>query len=326
MVAMAAFVLALGLVVSTVLRADGPGGPSREQPTPTTASRPRQAPTAEDILRTLRQRRPPNDVIPPGSSSADPPLSDRPNPDALLWPEGSSWVEKTGRLERDGDWWRLVCESDATAPPIRVLPNTNLEVLVRTLLGGSAANLFTVSGEVTVFQGANYLLVRSAARAAPPAAAPPNGPNEKKPPSVDGRPRTDAPADQVLDRMRARQPDNALLGEDAAPMTIDPSAPGPFPTAHLLLDGTPIVRRVGRVTRREAAWIFTSDSDHANASDAPLRLLPNQSLEAMVKELQGGGGGGLIFTLSGEATLFFGENYLLPRVATRRVDLGNLRR
>jgi len=45
----------------------------------------------------------------------------------------------------------------------------------------------------------------------------------------------------------------------------------------------------------------------------------------MVKESQHRSGG-VVFTVSGEVTLFEGENYLLPRVTTRRADTGNLRR
>jgi hypothetical protein len=33
-----------------------------------------------------------------------------------------------------------------------------------------------------------------------------------------------------------------------------------------------------------------------------------------------------VFIVSGEVTVFAGENYLLPRAARRRIDSGNLRK
>lgn len=268
--------------------------------------------SAEDILRTLRQRRPSNEVIPPGSKKDGGPEGGA-RPEGLLWPEGSTWIERSGRLEREGDWWRFD-EDSARGLAVRLLPNAQLEVMVRTLRGQAENNRFKVSGEITLFEGQSYLIVRSSVRASPSA-----------PERQAASPRTgkDASAESVLEKMQGLTPTEAASVDGSSESAETPSE-GAGSSTHLLLDGTPVIRRVGRVTRQGGAWMFVSDSDHPDSADAPMRLLPNQALDMMVKDLQAGGAS--IYVLSGEATLFFGENYLLPRVATRRVDLGNLRK
>jgi hypothetical protein len=67
------------------------------------------------------------------------------------------------------------------------------------------------------------------------------------------------------------------------------------------------------------------ESDHPEYPEPPMKLLPNQSVELMLRA-SARGGGGLVFVVSGEVTLFEGENYLLPRVAMRRIDTGNTRK
>ena len=54
-----------------------------------------------------------------------------------------------------------------------------------------------------------------------------------------------------------------------------------------------------------------------------MRVLANLNTELMVRAAEGPGAG-QVFVVSGEVTLFEGENYLLPRVAMRRIDSGNL--
>ena len=80
-----------------------------------------------------------------------------------------------------------------------------------------------------------------------------------------------------------------------------------------------------------------------------MKLLPNKNVELMVQTLAAGNtleegndglesggtlaagvmptvGGAQVFVVSGEVTAFNGENYLLPRVAMRMTDTGNLRK
>ena len=55
----------------------------------------------------------------------------------------------------------------------------------------------------------------------------------------------------------------------------------------------------------------------------PIQLLPNRLLETTIA-LSGGGRQGMVFLVSGEVTVYKGDNYLLLRKVLVRRDLGNL--
>jgi hypothetical protein len=67
------------------------------------------------------------------------------------------------------------------------------------------------------------------------------------------------------------------------------------------------------------------ESDHPEHPEPPMRLLPNHGVGFMVRSLERGGPG-LVFVVSGEITAFEGDNYLLPRSVTQRIEMGNLRK
>ena len=102
-------------------------------------------------------------------------------------------------------------------------------------------------------------------------------------------------------------------------------------------------------------WTFVFESDHPDHPELPMKLLPNKNVELMVQTFSAGdtpdegddglaaggtltagrmlasgellaAGGTQVFVVSGEVTAFRGENYLLPRVAMRMTDTGNLRK
>jgi hypothetical protein len=80
-----------------------------------------------------------------------------------LWPEGHYIADRRGRLVKSGDSWMFVFESDGKSladPPINVLPNRWLEKMESDVAASHEALIFQVSGEVTVFHNANYLLLR----------------------------------------------------------------------------------------------------------------------------------------------------------------------
>jgi len=284
-------------------------------------STPPAQPTAEDVLRALQLRRPVNDVIPPGSRAArDAVAANTTSANRLLLPEGLSVVGRTGRLSSQGQWWVFAFDDDASLPAMKLLPNTNLEGMVRTLRGASAPVRFTVTGELTVFDGENFLLPRTALRTMDAADTPAQKSSGAPEPS---RVAPDASAKDVLDRLRAQQPNEAILPlGDGAPAAKERARSAGY-TGSFLSDGAPLMNRAGRLVRQGSWWTFVSDSDHPERSDLPLRMLPNQGVELMVKESQHGSA---VFIVSGEVTLFEGENYLLTRVTTRRADTGNLRK
>jgi hypothetical protein len=91
-------------------------------------------------------------------SPANPDLREEP-----LRPEGSTIVDRAGRLVRDGEWWAFAFESEGRVlreRPLRLLPNRMLEFMETASAGGRSSVVFIVSGQVTEYHGANYLLAR----------------------------------------------------------------------------------------------------------------------------------------------------------------------
>lgn len=81
--------------------------------------------------------------------------------------DGSPLVGRPGRPIKSGDWWTFVFESvnaDYREPPLKLLPNKNLELMISATRDSPSGIVLIVSGEVTTFQGTNYLLVRAATR------------------------------------------------------------------------------------------------------------------------------------------------------------------
>ncbi len=280
--------------------------------------------TAEDVLRALQRRRPVNEVIEPASVLA---RGGRPAAPTLL-PEGFALVSRTGRLRGDGEWWTFVLESEDGEPPIRLLPNAKLEQMVTMVVSTKAPILFVLSGELTVFEGRNYVLPRQAMRVSetltstrPPRTDESGGATTGDEPVTRVAP--DAPAEDVFDLLRKQQPDEIAISPDrGSPDSRVPSLGRSVET--LLLDGAPLVNRAGRLIRQGEWWTLVFESDHPDHPETPLRLLPSQGVETMV-QMSRRRATGPVFLVSGEVTSFYGDNYLLLRAVRRRVDTGNLR-
>ena len=137
--------------------------------------------------------------------------------------------------------------------------------------------------------------------------------------------RPDGPVENILDKLRDQKPQRQVLQNSPS----DPMASGKqdrqmVPWAQIP-DGSPISRRPGRIISQGDWWTFVFESDDADRPQPPMKLLPNLNVENMVRAAEEEGQTGLVFLVSGEVTVFLGENYLLPRAALRRVDAGNLR-
>ena len=279
-------------------------------------SPPQHSSTAEELLETLRKRRPLNEVIPPESASRMEAL-----PSKLL-PEGTIIVERTGTITLQDPWW--VFSPVADGEPTRVLPNLMLETMVRMVRASKTPLLFVISGEMTVFEDANYLLIRSTSRSTEEAATSPRSDRDAE--VLDEKPAKVADDDSatdvlsVLKNQRRRRPAVPDSGEgDHRSVEEHPDVvPG-------MLDGFALVDRPGRILRRGIWWSLVLESNHSQQAERPLRLLPCSATELMV-HTSSLHTGGVVFTVSGEVTSFFGKNYLLPRVVTRRFASGNLRK
>jgi len=131
---------------------------------------------------------------------------------------------------------------------------------------------------------------------------------------------TDAPVDEVLRVLVGRTPERRLVS------VYDRNEATRAVAKHSLLpDGSPLVERPGRLTSSPDGWVFVFESDRPDYPEPPMALLLNMNTQLMVEALAQDSTG-LVFLVSGEVTSFGGRNYLLPRVAQRRIDTGNLRK
>ncbi len=283
---------------------------------------------ADNLLEELRRTRPVNEVILPASAARSP----KPSPPKLLLPEGSALVDRSGRLSADDDGFHFLFDEKST-PSMRVLPNAVLEMMVRTAGGTTGGMSFLIAAEVTVFEEENYLLVRLARRASegsdavrrPETAVTAPLANDPGPASLGPTTgQTAPPVEKVLETLRGQQPRRPVIPMAAEPTRRLVGSRGGL-TQSLRPEGSPVIRRPGRVLREGARWAFVPESDHPERTEPPMRILPNQTLQAITR----GGASrqpGLVYLVSGEVTVFQGENYLLARSVLRNVDLGNLRR
>ncbi len=140
--------------------------PSRDREGATT-----KQPTPDDIIRAFEQDRPVNTPVRPRGERENVDHSRRGSGlrTKPLLREGEYIHDLVGRLARDGAWWVLEPEftdPDLPQPPMRLLPNQQLERLIIETkeMGLAQRPLFVISGEVTLFESHNFLLVRKTLR------------------------------------------------------------------------------------------------------------------------------------------------------------------
>lgn len=328
---------------NTASESDRAAETRQSPPAGETDNEPRDHLTAEDVLRALRRQRPENRLIPPAGTASWSSTLTRPGTSTArraLMPEGTPVINRSGTLTYDGLWWTFVVDNGSDLQPMKLLPNATLEPMVRTVTGTNGRLRFEVSGEVTVFQGENYLLPRVAMRMTDVSAAAAAGPAKAEEPHEPGRTsletRSKGPAaatgaasegleaapEDVLRLLQAQEPTQRALS-----MTVlagEAAPEGRSSAARMLIpDGSPLVERPGRIIRRGNWWTFVFESDHPDHPEPPMKLLPTMGLELMV-EAADRGTSGLVFVTSGQVSVFENENYLLPRVVRRRLDSGNL--
>ena len=322
------FVLGATLALAGVVlgQVDSTAAQTARSQTESTASAPTrsQAPqrTANDLLKALRRSKPIRELVSPAgplNSNA----TSRPKP---LLPEGTTVVDWEGTLTKDGIWWVITPESPASEPPTKVLPNINLEVITRSLAGKSSPVRFSVSGEMTAFQGENFLLIRFVRRLAVAAAAPPPVPSKAETGAEaqdpDGKELPPPSAEDVIDMLHDQKPRSVVSASRArrgAGRIADFSSPSVRP------DGSAFAQRPGRLMRDDKWWRFSFETEHSGAEEPTIKLLPGRGLELMIQSAEETRDG-LVLLVSGELTQFRGQNYLLPRGVVRRTGMDNLRK
>ena len=81
----------------------------------------------------------------------------------IALPEGAMVVDRVGRVIPGEPWWSLVFEDQGTHPkdkPMPLLPNQLLETAIALTSGGTEGVVLVVSGEATLHNEDNYLLLR----------------------------------------------------------------------------------------------------------------------------------------------------------------------
>ena len=123
-------------------------------------------------------------------------------------------------------------------------------------------------------------------------------------------------AEDVLKALQKLRPPNEPISPASA------AGQSPAERRHLLWpEGSRLVSRPGRLGRDDRWWTLLLLD---NQGETPLRLLPNATLEAVVRSA--GQAEPREFVASGEMTVSKGENYLLLRTVMRRVDMGKRKR
>ena len=89
----------------------------------------------------------------------------------------------------------------------------------------------------------------------------------------------------------------------------------------LLLEGTMLVERRGRLIHEEGQPKFVLYADAESSAPRTLEILPSQLLEAMEREEKAGFGE---FIITAEVTRYKDRNFLMLRKMLRRVGHGNL--
>ena len=148
-----------------VKKAEVPPGDRESQPPEETSEDARvpAQPSPEEIIRAFQRDRPTSVPVPP--ARAERPARPAERYDTLIR-EGEYISDLSGRLVREGHWWTFEFESDAPQaprPPMRLLPNQMLERIVRESEASPGAR-YIVSGEVTLYDFENYLLLRKVLR------------------------------------------------------------------------------------------------------------------------------------------------------------------
>lgn len=157
------------------------------------------------------------------------------------------------------------------------------------------------------------------------AQAPAEQPPASRPGGTESQPTTN-PAPSAA----TRKPEQArileqLIRDAERPRPIIPDAtpgkaPGKATNGSLLLEGTMIVERAGRLIRAGDQLLFeTRLEDQDTARKLP--LVPNAWLESMEGEAAAGN---TEFIVTAEVTRYRGQNYLIVRKARRQVAHGNL--
>lgn len=142
----------------------GPSGATTQPPVAT-------QPSPDRMLENLLHRTP---AVPDAKIMSGPAIPSAPAPGASAAPnpptitrlrEGQYLTQRTGRLVKDEKTgqWMFAFDSDGKEmkdPPMVILPNLYLQSMEQMTEKGTKSIRFNISGEVTEYQGKNFLIIR----------------------------------------------------------------------------------------------------------------------------------------------------------------------
>lgn len=258
-------------------------------------------------------------------------------PETPLLPEGYVVASREARIETEGDWLvaHLRKSTDLPdGPPLRILPNQQLSMLRAVLKQSPPPTSFLMTGRITEFMGANYILLENieevcadgAEAGAPAEAAPQSTPADA---TRDREPTAEEILRQLLSRPTRRsvalpQLTQIIQGDDGRAVTTESRPEEPGAAAGLLPERAMLVDRVGRVVPGDKWWTLVFENRGRQAADQPIRLLPSRLLESAIS-LSRGGTQAPVFIVSGEVTTYESRNYLLLRKVLVQRQVGNIR-
>jgi hypothetical protein len=250
-------------------------------------------------------------------------------------PEGTFLIERPGRIVQGPGGRRIFVPTGtdrrAGEGPMLILPSATLERLELALTEAGDEPGVRVSGETFVYHGRSHLLLTSALMGeGDPAAETPAEPAADAPAGDDAEPAAEINAEPgepasvlddpdvrgLLEELEAARPTTTPdpRAQPGAPSPAEPVAGGVPPVP----DGTPVVRRRGRLVRTgEGAWAFVFDNDPDDPLGAEsMVVMPCLLLQRMERQALSDGDAHQL-TVSGRIHTHQGQAYLLPTMMLR---------
>lgn len=224
-----------------------------------------------------------------------------------LLPEGAFVVQLEGRIHAapSGAWVFEPAQriDNADVRPMIVLPSQSLARLVQLVGQDASSNLVSLTGEILLYRGRNYILV-SAITAQPHAQTPAETPQAPDAPAATPIPSlSPGVQDLIRELEESRHADRTIL----QPVTAQAgSGRAPVP------EGRTFMRRRARMVYLPAGEIALAfDNDPDQVIDVPLVVLPCHLLERM-EQIVETRGDSLTVRVSGQSYAYNGRSYVLP--------------